>query len=137
MNYLQTVNRIRKPFTRVAVGARLEMYHLFRLALHATSRTETNLDKLLLEDAVKLSESTYSIIARSAQGILVDAMKRLNGAYNLIVKSAFKHLSKALDADDHKKIESGLSILPSRKSRASYRMISSIFKSMLICYTVP
>ena len=115
MNYLQTVNRIRKPFTRVAVGARLEMYHLFRLALHATSRTETNLDKLLLEDAVKLSESTYSIIARSAQGILVDAMKRLNGAYNLIVKSAFKHLSKALDADDHKKIESGLSIFAIKK----------------------
>ncbi|KAK6871995.1 Proteasome activator BLM10 [Candida tropicalis] len=91
------------------------MYHSFRLALHATSRTETNLDKLLLEDAVKLSESTYSIIARSAQGILVDAMKRLNGAYNLIVKSAFKHLSKALDADDHKKIESGLSIFAIKK----------------------
>ncbi|RCK67339.1 Proteasome activator BLM10 [Candida viswanathii] len=115
VSFLQTVNRIRKAFTRVAVGARLELYHLFRLALHATSRTETSLDKLLLEDVVKLSESTYSIIARSAHGILVDAMKRLNGAYSLIVKSSFKHLSKALEADDHKKIESGLSIFAIKK----------------------
>ncbi|EMG49905.1 BLM10 Proteasome activator BLM10 [Candida maltosa Xu316] len=118
VSYLQTINRVRKPFTRVAIGARLELYHSFRLALHATSRTETNLDKLLLEDVVKLSVSTYASTSANAQGVLVDAMKRLNGSYNLIVKSAFKHLSRALDADDHKKIESGLSVFSIKKIKS-------------------
>lgn len=118
VSYIQTINRIRKPFTRIAIGARLEAYHLFRVALHATSRTETNLDKLLLEDVVKLSVSTYSSIAQNAQGILIDGMKRLNGSYNLIIKSAFKYLNKALEAGDHKKIESGLSIFTLRKIRS-------------------
>ncbi|EGW32869.1 uncharacterized protein SPAPADRAFT_150198 [Spathaspora passalidarum NRRL Y-27907] len=118
VSYIQTINRIRKPFTRMAIGARLEAYHSFRVALHATSRTETNLDKILLEDVVKLSVSTYSNIARNAQGILIDGMKRLNGSYTLIIRSAFKYLTKALDANDHKKIESGLSIFAIRKIKS-------------------
>lgn len=117
VSYLQTINRVRKPFTRIAIGARLELYHLFRVALHATSRTETSLDKLLLEDVVRLSVSTYSSISANAQSILVDAMKRLNGSYSIIIKSAFKHLSKALEINDHQKIESGLSIFAIKKIR--------------------
>ncbi|RLV92972.1 Proteasome activator BLM10 [Spathaspora sp. JA1] len=140
VSYIQTINRIRKPFTRMAVGARLEAYHSFRVALHATSRTETNLDKILLEDVVKLSLSTYSNIARNAQGILIDGMKRLNGSYNLIIKSAFKYLTKALDKNDIKKIESGLSIFTIRKIKSKlqcdffniYKYIDLLHRSLLV-----
>lgn len=107
---MQHINRVRKPFTRILFGSRIEAYHLLRVALHATSRTQTELDKLLLEDVVKLSFSTYSTIAMPAQATLVDAMKRLNGSYNVLARSSFKYLSKALDENNYKKIESGLSV---------------------------
>lgn len=107
---MQHINRVRKPFTRILFGSRIESYHLLRVALHATSRTQTELDKLLLEDVVKLSFSTYSTIAMPAQATLVDAMKRLNGSYNVLARSSFKYLSKALDENNYQKIESGLSV---------------------------
>lgn len=110
INAIQSINRLRKPFTRIAFGARLEAYHLLRIALHATSRTQTDLDKLLLEDLAKLSVSTYASISKQAQGSLIDAMKRLNGSYNVIIKSSLKYLTKALDENDTKKIESSLGI---------------------------
>ncbi|CAK7902305.1 proteasome activator Blm10p [[Candida] anglica] len=105
---LQHINKVKKPFTRIAIGARLEAYHSLRVVLHATSRTQTDLDKMLLEDVVKLCFSTYSAISKPAQDALVDAMKRLNGSYNVLVRSSLKLLSKAVDEKDFKKIESGL-----------------------------
>lgn len=107
---LQTVNKVKKPFTRMALGSRLESYHHLRVALHATSRTQTDLDKVLLEDVIKLAVSTYSSIAKPAQFTLVDAMGRLNGSYNVLVRSVFKHLESALQKQDHKKIESALRV---------------------------
>lgn len=107
---IQQINRVRKPYTRIALGSRIESYHLLRVALHATARTQTELDKVLLEDAVKLSVSTYLAIAKPAQSTLVDAMKRLNGSYNVLIRASFKYLAKALDENDYRKIESGLSI---------------------------
>lgn len=107
---IQHINRVRKPYTRIALGGRIESYHLLRVALHATARTQTGLDKTLLEDVVKLSVSTYLAIAKPAQSTLVDAMKRLNGSYNVIIRSSFKYLAKALEENDYRKIESGLSI---------------------------
>ncbi|KAK6457295.1 uncharacterized protein RJT20DRAFT_94351 [Scheffersomyces xylosifermentans] len=118
---IQNINRIRKPFTRIAIGARLEAYHSLRVALHATSRTQTDLDKTLLEDVVKLSVSPYLSIAKSSQTLLVDSMKRLNGSYNVIIKSAFKYLTKALDEGDHKKIESGLSIFALKRIKSKFQ----------------
>lgn len=107
---IQHINRVRKPYTRIALGSRIESYHLLRVALHATSKTQTDLDKTLLEDVVKLSVSTYFAIAKPAQATLVDAMKRLNGSYNVLIRSSFKYLAKALNENDYKMIESGLSI---------------------------
>lgn len=107
---IQRVNRVRKPFTRIAFAARIASYHQMREALHATSRSMSDLEKLLMEDLVKFSCSTYVAIADRAQATLVDAMKRVNGSYNVIIRTAFRILSKALDEDNHKKIESGLSI---------------------------
>ncbi|ABN66488.2 predicted protein [Scheffersomyces stipitis CBS 6054] len=118
---IQSINRVRKPFTRIAISARLEAYHSLRVALHATSRTQTDLDRFLLEDIVKLSVSTYIAIAKSSQSLLLDAMKRLNGSYSVIVKSAFKYLTRALDENDHKKIESGLSIFSLRRIKTHIR----------------
>lgn len=105
---LQHINKVKKPFTRTAIGARLETYHLFRVVLHATSRTQTDLDKVILEDVVKLCFSTYSAISKSAQATLVDAMKRLNGSYNVLMRSSLKYLSKAIEDNDIPRIESGL-----------------------------
>lgn len=106
----QSINRIHKPFTRLAFGSRIEAYHLLRVALHATSRTQTDLDKLLLEDLVKLSVSNYSAVAKAAQSTLIEAMKRLNGSYNVIIRSSLRYLSKALEEESVQKIESGLNL---------------------------
>lgn len=118
VGWIQNMNRVRKPFTRMAIGARLEEYHNFRVALHATSRTQTPLDKVLIEDIVKLSVSTYTEIAENAQELMLDAMKRINGSYSCLIKTAFKHLSKALDDGDHKRIESGLNIFTLKRLKA-------------------
>lgn len=118
VQYLQTINRVRKPFTRIAIGARLEAYHQARVALHATSRSETNLDRVLLEDVIKLSSSTYTNIAGIAQKVLLDCMRRLSGSYNHIIKSTFKNLTKALDASDDRQIESILKVFMLRRIKA-------------------
>ncbi|KAI5953786.1 BLM3 [Candida theae] len=115
VQYLQTINRVRKPFTRIAIGARLESYHQSRVALHATSRSETNLDRVLLEDVIKLSSSTYVTIASIAQKVLVDSSRRISGSYSHIIKSTFRNLKKALDADDHRQIESILKVFLLRR----------------------
>ena len=107
---IQLINRVRKPFTRVAFGGRLEAYHLLRVSLHASSRTQTELDRLLIEDLVILSTSLYSAISKPAQHTLIDCLKKLDGCYGLIIKFAFKHLSKALNENDFKKVENGLEI---------------------------
>ncbi|EGV62380.1 hypothetical protein CANTEDRAFT_126233 [Yamadazyma tenuis ATCC 10573] len=118
INNTQSINRVRKPFTRIAIGSRLEAYHSLRVALHATSRTQTDLDKLLLEDLVKMAVSTYSAVAKPAQASLIDAMKRLNGSYNVIIRSSLKYLSKALDEKNNKKIESGLGMFNLRRIKS-------------------
>ncbi|KAI5959650.1 BLM3 [Candida margitis] len=118
VQYLQTINRVRKPFTRIAIGARLEAYHESRVALHATARSETNLDRVLLEDVVKLSSSTYTNIAGLAQKVLLDCMRRLSGSYNHIIRSTFKNLAKSLDANDHQQIESILKVFSLRRIKS-------------------
>lgn len=118
VNELQKINRVRKPFTRLALGARIESYHLLRVALHATSKNITDLDKVLLEDIVKLSCSTYTAIASPAQSTLMDAMKRVNGSYNVIVRSSLRHISKALADNNYKNIESGLSIFDLKRIKS-------------------
>lgn len=118
VNDLQKINRVRKPFTRVLMGSRIESYHLLRVALHATSRSMTDLDRLLIEDVVRLSCSTYVAIADPAQATLMDAMKRVNGSYNIIIRSSLKNLTKALEEDNHKKIESGLSIFELKRIKS-------------------
>ncbi|ODV82229.1 uncharacterized protein CANTADRAFT_88150 [Suhomyces tanzawaensis NRRL Y-17324] len=94
---IQSINNIRKPYTRIAIGSRIEAYHSLRVSLHSTSRTQTQLDKWLLEDIVKLSLSTYTTISSPAQSLLVDVMKRVGGAYNVIIRTTFKLLSKVLE----------------------------------------
>lgn len=115
VNEIQQINRVRKPFTRVLLGCRIESYHLLRVALHATSRNMTDLDKFLIEDLVKLSCSNYTAIADPAQSTLIDAMKRVNGSYYVIVRTAFRLISKAIQENNHKNIESGLSIFDLKK----------------------
>lgn len=137
---VQSINRVRKPYTRIAIGSRLESYHLLRVALHATSRTQTELDKILLEDLVKLSLSTYSAISKPAQVTLVDAMKRLNGSYNVIIKGSIKHLSKALEENDNKRIESGLNLFNIKRIRSKiqndYYNLSKFMKLLQKCLYV-
>lgn len=110
VSMIQNINKVRKPYTRIAMGSAIESYHQLRLALHATSRSMTKLDKVLLEDVIKLSVSPYFAISKSAQSTLIEAKKRLSGSYGLIVRTSLKHLANALNEDNHKKIESGLSI---------------------------
>ncbi|CAH6720762.1 proteasome activator Blm10p [[Candida] jaroonii] len=117
ITFVQGINKVRKPFSRIAIGSRIEAYHSLRVVLHSTSRTQTDLDKLLLEDLVKLSLSTYSTVSKPAQTSLIDAMKRLNGSYNVIIKSSLKYLSKSIDENDAKKIESGLNLFNLKRIR--------------------
>ncbi|CAI5758273.1 unnamed protein product [Candida verbasci] len=120
--YTQTINRMRKPFTRIAIGARLESYQSFRLAFHATPRTETSLDKALLEKLTKLSVSTYSNLAAMAQSNLIEAIKRVTGAYNIIVKTGFKELEEALKNGKPKKIESCLKLFHVKKIKSKLQL---------------
>lgn len=137
---IQELNRIRKPFTRLAFGSRIESYHQMRVALHATSRSMSDLDRILIEDLSKASCSTYLAIADRAQATLLDAMKRVNNSYSVIIKTTFKILTKALDEDNHKKIESGLSIFELKRIKSkmqgdfSYlgKYIDILHRSMLV-----
>ncbi|QBM88626.1 proteasome activator subunit 4 [Metschnikowia aff. pulcherrima] len=115
---LQKINRVRKPFTRFGFAGRIESLHLLRVALHATSRTMTDLDKVLIEDIVKLSCSTYTTIADPAQTTLVDAMKRVNGSYNVIVRSCLRHVTKAIQDKKFKDIESGLNVFEIKRIKS-------------------
>lgn len=125
INELQHINRVRKAYSRIAFSSRLETYHLLRVALHATSRTMTDLDRVLIEDIVRLSCSTYAAIAEPAQATLMDAMKRVNGSYNVIVKQSLRTISKALEENNFKKIESGLIIFELKRVKS--KMLSDIY----------
>ncbi|CUM63610.1 uncharacterized protein PRCAT00001191001 [Priceomyces carsonii] len=114
---IQRINRVRKPFTRMALGARIDAYHQLRVSLHATARTQTYLDKLLLDDIVKLSSSNYLAISRPAQSTLLDAMKRLNGSYNVIIKSSLQQLQKSFKTTNYKMMESVLHIFELKRLR--------------------
>lgn len=137
---IQELNRIRKPFTRLTFGSRIESYHQMRVALHATSRNMSDLDRILIEDLSRASCSTYLAIADRAQATLLDAMKRVNNSYNVIIKTTFKILSKALDEDNHKKIESGLSIFELKRIKSKMqgdftylgKYIDILHRSMLV-----
>lgn len=121
LNYvteLQHVTRMRKPFTRLAFGSRIESYHLLRVALHATLRTMTPLDRTLVEDIVKMSCSTYLSIADSAQSSLVSVMKRVNGSYSVIVRACLRHVNKAVEEGKPKSIESGLRVLEIKRIKS-------------------
>lgn len=115
---IQELNRVRKPFTRLTFGSRIESYHQMRVALHATSRNMSDLDRILVEDLTKASCSTYMAISERAQATLLDAMKRVNSSYSVIIKVAFKIIGKALDEGNHKKIESGLSIFQLKRIKS-------------------
>lgn len=107
---IQEVNRVRKPYTRMAVGARLEQYHQLRVALHATLRNQTPLDKLLIEDIVKLLVSPYADIAHAAQNLVGDVLKRINGLYATLVKGALRAMTRALDEKLFLRVQLGLGL---------------------------
>lgn len=114
-NELQQINRIRKPFSRITFGSRIESYHLFRSSLHAASRSMSDLDKSLIQDVTKLSCSTYAAISDQAHSTLVDIMKRVNGSYGVIVRTTLRHLSKAIQEKQHRRIESALGVFGLKK----------------------
>lgn len=119
---LQTINRVRKPYTRIAFATRVEAYHTLRVALHATARTQTDLDKVLLEDLVRLSFSTYAAVAELSQAVLTDAMKRINGSYNTVVRCSFRELARALDENNIMKIETGLRLFHLRRIKSRLQL---------------
>lgn len=115
MKNIFAVNRVRKPFTRLGFASRIEAYHLFRVSLHATSRTLTNLDRILLEDVLKLSTSTYSRVSLRATDAILDIMKRTSGSYSIVVKSLLRYLSRAIEEKDAKKITSILRVFKMKR----------------------
>lgn len=115
MKYLLNLDDIRKPFTRLGFARRLEAYQQLRVSLHATSRTQTKLDRILLEDILKLSTSTYDTVSGSAINAILDIMKRTSGSYSLIVRSMFKFFSKAIEDKDSKKISSILRVFKMKR----------------------
>lgn len=114
-NELQQINRIRKPFSRITFGSRIESYHLFRSSLHAASRSMSDLDKSLIQDVTKLSCSTYAAISEPAHSTLVDVMKRVNGSYGVIIRTTLRQLSKAIQENQHRRIESALGVFGLKK----------------------
>lgn len=129
---IQKINRFRKAFTRVALASRVELYHQLRVTLHATSRTMTNLDKLLIEDLIRLSCSTYTAVAEWAQNTVEDIMKRVNGSYGAIIKFSLKNLQNAIDTSDHKRVESGLALFELKKVNNKVRSDAIHFESYIL-----
>ena len=140
VSFVQNIPRIHKPYTRMALGSRLECYHNLRVALHATSRVQTPVENTLLKDVVKLGVSTYMAIADPAQLLLADAMKRVNGAYSVIIKAAFRHVWKALSDGHDSGVECGLAMFRvskiKSKLRNDYFNLKQFLALLYKCFTV-
>lgn len=140
INELQQINRVRKPFTRFGFGSRIEAYHLLRVALHATFRLMTDLDRILIEDIAKLSCSGYTSIAEPAQSTLMDTMKRVNGSYNTVIRSAIRSLTKAILETNTKRIRSALSVFELKriknKLHNDFTNLSKYIGLLHKCFTV-
>lgn len=139
-NEHQHINRVRKPFSRITFGSRVESYHLFRTSLHAASRTMSELDRLLIQDVTKLSCSAYSAIANPAHSTLVDVMKRVNGSYSVIMRSTLRHLSTAIQEKNYRRIDNALGIFELKKIAAKlngdYMNLERFMKLLQQCLSV-
>lgn len=139
-NELQHINRIRKPFSRITLGSRIESYHMFRSSLHAASRSMSDLDKLLIQDVTRLSCSTYAAVSEPAHTTLADVMKRVNGSYGVIVRTTLRLLSKAIQEKQYRRIESALGIFGmkkiSLKLHGDYLVLKKFMELLHACLSI-
>ncbi|GMM32763.1 Blm10 protein [Saccharomycopsis crataegensis] len=131
---------IRKPFTRITIGARVERYHRQRMLMHASSRFQSKLDETLLGDLIKLSLSLYSSISASAQLTLKAVMKKSIGSYALLINTVFENLSNVLLDNDYKRIKSALNVFSVTKLKnrisSDYKNLVKYVKFLLRCMEV-
>lgn len=139
-NELQQINRVRKPFLRITFGSRVESYHLFRTSLHAALRTMSALDRLLIQDVTRLACSTYVTVCEPAQSTLLDVLKRVNGAYGVVVRHALTLLARALHDNNHRRVESALRLFDLKKIglrlSADYLLLNRFMQLLQACLAV-
>lgn len=112
---MMLINRVKKPMTRIAIGARAEAYHAFRVEMHASARPQSRIDKLLVQDVVKMCFSAYAELSLRAQQIFPEVFKRINGLLSAVVTESLNALQEGLDNNDPNAIENGLEIFDSSK----------------------
>lgn len=112
---MMQINRVRKPMTRIAIGARLEAYHMLRVGLHATSRSPSRIDKLIIQDVAKMGFSAYADLSVRVHGLLPEVLKRINGLLSCVVAETIKNFELALDLNDSSALENGLEIFAIKK----------------------
>lgn len=139
-NELQQISRVRKPFSRITFGSRIELYHMFRTSLHGATRSMSELDRVLVQDVTKLACSPYQAVGDPAHSTLVDVLKRVNGSYGVILRHTMRHLSKALSDDDHRRIEGALGVFElrkfARKFHADYVLLRRFMDLLQQCLCV-
>lgn len=137
---LQDTSGYKKLFTRMSLGARIERYHRQRVVIHAGSRFQTKLDKILLDDIITLSMSIYSAISQSAQEVLDGATKKLVGSYGILIDTVFKHLETVIKENDYKKVKSALKIFTVGRLKnriyGDYRNVAKYAQFLLQCMNI-
>ncbi len=137
---VQSIGNYTKPFTRTCLGARIEKFHRQRVILHSTNRFQTKLDKLLLQDLVEMSTSSYPSVHQPSQMVMIETMKKLIGSYSLILHAVVQNVEKSIAEKDLKRIEAGLRIFRLKKIHnkllSDYTNIGKITQILCQCLMI-
>lgn len=124
---IQNLSHVNEPYTRTCLAAKAHALHETRVLLHSTNRSPSKLEKILLNDVLKLSMSLYPNIFKPAQGCLAHAMKQLVGSYPIVMKRILDSFRVAMKDGAHKKVEVILEMLLLKKI---HRKIMSDYKNL-------
>ncbi|SCU97999.1 LAMI_0F12486g1_1 [Lachancea mirantina] len=132
---IQNIAHIEEPYTRTCFAVKAQVLHEARLLLRSTNRSPSRLEKVLLNDVIKMSTSLYPNIHKPAQACMAQGMKQLVGSFAMVMKQTLKLLNAALDSDNEEKVNVILEVLMikkiQRKLFSDYENIEDLTRLLL------
>lgn len=107
---------VNMPYTRTIFGARSAIAHCNRMSLSRYTRLPTDTDRLLIDDLVNLSASSYKITSYHASGVLTSSLNHIMNCTHLVF-GIFKQWESALVNKDEEKLQSILRLFSLKKFR--------------------